>query len=335
VTRLPAFSGIILATALLASPESGTARVFVEREAYLMGTRVRLAAWDAGRDQGLGRLERGLRALEQAEAELSPWRADSAITALNRTPVGSPWHARGEVCDAIAVLFEWHRKSGGAFDPAIGTLLDVWDIHGAGRIPTERELSDAMRAGGLRRFDFDRVRCRVTRRADARIDVGAWGKGEALDRAARAMGEGAWLIDLGGQVAVGAPPPDKAGWLMAVAHPQRRDHPQLKVRIRGGSLSTSGGSERDVMIGGQRVGHIFDPRTGRPAPFRGSVTVWHQRGLVADILSTALFVMGPEAGLAWADAHGVGACFLTADAQGSVRVQATAAFRKAVLFSEE
>ena len=71
-------------------------------------------------------------------------------------------------------------------------------------------------------------------------------------------------------------------------------------------LSLSG-SERDVRVGGRRVGHILDPATGEPAAFAGSVTVWRERALVADILSTALYVKGPERGLAWADARDVAA----------------------------
>ena len=92
-----------------------------------------------------------------------------------------------------------------------------------------------------------------------------------------------------------------------------------------GSLSTSAGSERDLVVNGVRVGHIFDPRTGRPATFNGSVTVWHERGLAADALSTALYVMGPEAGLRWAAARGIAACYLIPE-RGTLRVETTRAF---------
>jgi thiamine biosynthesis lipoprotein len=74
------------------------------------------------------------------------------------------------------------------------------------------------------------------------------------------------------------------------------------------------------------VGHILDPRTGRPAAFRGSVTVWDRRPLVADILSTALFVMGPDEGIRWAEVRGIAACYLAAGTGGQVRATMTRGF---------
>ena len=134
------------------------------------------------------------------------------------------------------------------------------------------------------------------------------------------------MIDLGGQVSAGGV--NEAGWPVAIAHPRDRSTPHISTRLRRGSLSTSGGSERDVSVGQTRVGHIFDPRTGRPAAFAGSVTVWHERGLAADILSTALFVMGPDEGLRWAAANQVAALFLVPDGT-SLRTTMTPAFRAA------
>jgi thiamine biosynthesis lipoprotein len=310
-----------------------TGEQLVEREAYLMGTRVRMATWDAARPRGLQRLERALAILEQTESELSTWRSDSTVTALNRTPVGEPWQADAPLCAVFAAIGHWQQETEGAFDPAIGSLLDAWDVHGRGRVPSAPELAAARSISGFSRFGFDPRRCTITRRAEATLDVGAFGKGEALDRAARALGDAPWMIDFGGQVSVHGAPPGESGWSIAIAHPSHRDRRHLLVLIRDGSLSTSAGSERDLLVDGTRVGHILDPRTGQPAPFRGSVTVWHQRALVADILSTSLFVMGPERGMQWAEARGLSACYLVPDTDGRVRTVMTPAFQTAVLSS--
>jgi len=135
------------------------------------------------------------------------------------------------------------------------------------------------------------------------------------------------MIDLGGQVAVGGPA--EAPWPVALAHPQHRDAVALRLHLAEGSLATSGGSERDVRVAGRTLGHVLDPRTGAPVSRRGSVTVWHGRALVADVLSTALYVMGPEAGLRWAEERGIAACFLEPGDVPSapVAVRATRAFR--------
>jgi FAD:protein FMN transferase len=73
------------------------------------------------------------------------------------------------------------------------------------------------------------------------------------------------------------------------------------LRLADASASTSGNSERGVVVNGRRIGHLLDPRTGEPARDFGSATVVAPTGFVADILSTAFFVLGPEEGMALSD----------------------------------
>ena len=169
-------------------------------------------------------------------------------------------------------------------------------------------------------------------------DAGAFGKGLALDRlwAADFGSGGRWLADLGGQVAVG--PASRGGRQVALAHPVERDRAVVEVRLEHGSLAVSGGSERDRHVNHVPVGHILDPRTGRPVSREFSVVVWHTRALVADILATALYVMGADEGLAWAEARGLVACFLlpvtaekSSTALDGVELSATVAFTRRFL----
>jgi len=302
----------------------GVSSGLVTREVYLMGTRAQLATYAETRQQGLATLASAVAVLERAERELSTWRDSSDMSALNRQPEGLPWHANPRLCRMFAEVWHWSTASGGAFDPAIGRLLAAWDIHGDGLVPDRETRMRAHAASGLALLSFDRAGCTVTRRSDVTIDVGAFGKGEALDRVEAALGNQSWMIDLGGQLAAGGTPPG-GGWKVAIADPRRRDRSYLQVQLGEGSLSTSGGSERDLTVNGARLGHIFDPRTGEPAPFDGSVTAWHRSSLVADMLSTALFVMGPEEGLRWAGAHDIAAVYLI-PTQDAVRAAATQAF---------
>ena len=308
--------------------------VLVSRDVYLMGTRARLAVHASQRQDGLAKLDAALAALEATEEELSTWRESSAVSTLNRQPVGRQWTATPRLCRLFADIWRWHHETGGAFDPAIGRLLTAWDVHGEGVIPSPPTHAQALASSGLARLAFDEDACTITRRSDVAIDAGAFGKGEGLDRAAAALGEVPWMIDLGGQVSVGGATPPAGGWTVGIAHPRHRDRPVVQVRMTSGSLSTSAGSERDLAVNGTRVGHILDPRTGRPATFNGSVTVWHERGLIADILSTALFVMGPDAGQRWAEARGLAACFLVPEG-ATVRVEATRAFATLLATGQE
>ena len=299
----------------------------VERTVYLMGTLARFVAETRDRETGLQRLERMVQVVEAAEAELSTWRDDSVLSRLNRQGIGVPHPVPEATCDLLARLATWHDATGGTFDPAVGRLVDAWGLRGSGPSPGGSPPHEA--ATGFRHIDLDRGACTAARRASVTLDAGAFGKGEALDRVRRADpgAEGAWLIDFGGQVAVSGPGADGA-WPVDVAHPERRAEPAARLLLAGGSIATSGPSDRDLPPNaGRRIGHILDPRSGRPVLRSASATVWHERAFVADVLSTALYVMGADAGLAWARERGLAAAFLIADdASGAVRLRATPAF---------
>ena len=317
---------LVLAACVALSADD-TALVLVSRDVYLMGTRARLSAHAETHDRGVAALESALGAIEAAEEELSTWRQSSQMSALNRHPVGEAWTATPRVCRMFVDLWEWHRATGGAFDPAIGRLLAAWDVHGDGAVPADDARLAALASSGLALLGFDDNDCTVTRRADVTIDAGAFGKGEALDRVADVLGDIPWMIDIGGQIAVGGRSPLDRAWPIGIAHPRQRDVPVLEIEMTKGSLSTSAGSERDLDVNRARVGHVLDPRTGRPAQFAGSVSVWHERGLAADVLSTALYVMGPEVGIPWADSRDIAACYLIPE-HGTLRVEMTRAFRR-------
>jgi thiamine biosynthesis lipoprotein len=134
------------------------------------------------------------------------------------------------------------------------------------------------------------------RGATGSYDEGGFGKGYALDRMLGAI-DGDAVINFGGQIAV------RGTHEVAIAHPLHRDQPILTLTLRNASLSTSSDSEQP--------GHIIDPATGKSVPAHGSVSVIDPSAFRADALSTALFVMGPERGLAWARAHNVVAIFIT------------------------
>ncbi len=299
------------------------------RHAYLMGTRATLTALATDRSRGLATLERMLGEIEAAEAELSTWRDDSALSSINRQPLGVPYPAPRHLCDLFSDLAAWSGASGSAFDPAIGSLVAAWGLRDGGRRPRAEEIARALTTSGLEHVRVGQAPCRVTRDRPVTLDAGAFGKGAALDRVAQRElkhGSGPWMIDLGGQLAVGEHV--GLGWPVALAHPRRRDEPVLELRLAAGSLATSGGSERDRVVGGQRVGHIIDPRTGQTLSREESVVVWHERALVADILSTALYVMGAREGLAWAERRGIAVCFLVpGPGNDGATARTTSAFR--------
>jgi thiamine biosynthesis lipoprotein ApbE len=98
----------------------------------------------------------------------------------------------------------------------------------------------------------------------------------------------------------------------------------VELTLAGGSLSTSGNGERGRRVAGEVVGHLLDPRTGAPAPDFGSLSVWAESGLLADCLSTGLFVLGPDAALAWAARHPEVGVLVLERRAGGLRARASA-----------
>ncbi len=278
-------------------PEPGAE--LVERRVASMGTLLTLRVVAPSRSAALVASEAALEAVAAAERRLSTWREDTELAALNRHPVGGEFPLSPQLSAELSAVERVWRLTGGAFDPAIGPLVEAWDLRGTGRRPSRRELAAARAASGWRRVLL-RPSSAVRRHPGVRLEEGGFGKGAALDAALAALGAagaGGAMLDFGGQVAV---LPDLAGWEVALSHPWQRQQTLAVARLRTGSLATSSNGPR------RREGrspHLLDPRTGRPAADFGALTVWAASALEADALSTGLFVLGPDAALAWAEEH--------------------------------
>jgi len=267
------------------------------RTVAVMGTLAKVDVW-ALTDAAARRAVAGaVGELEHAEAMLSSWREDSEVGRLNVGDVGRPQAVTSFLAAVLTEATVWSEWSSGAFDPAVGALVDAWDLRGEGREPGAAELRRALAATGGVGVAFDEEAHTLTRLSpDAWIDLGGIGKGAALRRVQRhlaGLGVLRARIDLGGQLLLLGSDTVEVG----VAHPARRTEVAAVLRVSGESVATSGQSERGVVVGGTRLGHILDPRSGRPVPAWGSVTVVAADPMTADVLATALYVLGPSEGL--------------------------------------
>ncbi len=275
-----------------------------------MGTELQLTLVAPDERTGQQVAEAAIAAVRQADDLLSTWRDGTELQRVNRAPVGEVVSLSPPLTVMLREVWRWWRETGGTFDPGVGPLVDVWGVRGTLRTPGPSDLARARQQSGLRQFGFDSARGTIVRRrAGAWMDSGGFGKGAGLrsmETVLRAAGIRAALVDFGGQGLAMGSSPDVAGsggWSIGVAHPVERLVPVRELVIRDQSVSTSGQSEQP--------GHILDPRSGRPVPAWGSVTVVASDPMVADILSTALFVMGPVEGPRWAnDRTDFGALFL-------------------------
>lgn len=285
-----------------------------------MGTWLTVQVEAPDRATAVAASEAAVRAVQACETRLSTWRDDSELARLNAAPVGEACAVSPELWRDLQAAREVYLATQGAFDPAVGGLVEVWGLRTGGRVPTEQERLAVQVPGGFSALRFEDGRVVRTHPA-LRLEEGGFGKGVGLDDARAALvaaGVGAATLYLGGQVlALGAP----LAW--DVAHPVERDKAVLRLSLPEGSLSTSGNSERGLVVDGERIGHLFDPRSGRPAADFGSVTVWAADATRADAWSTGLFVLGPEAALELAARDGLDILVLEPQPDGSLRARAT------------
>ena len=164
-----------------------------------------------------------MRILEQAEQELSTWIADSVLSRLNRHPLNTLFQLSKSLCPLFRQVVDWNRKTGSAFDPAVGSLMELRGLS------TDRDSSGeifraAQEASGMKHLQFDPSRCQVMRLRDVRLDPGGSERarpwiGSSGTPAARVTDH--WLIDFGGQLLVLGSPPEQSDWRVDLAHPHR------------------------------------------------------------------------------------------------------------------
>lgn len=273
---------------------------------YAMGTV--LEATLHGRDRAA--LERSRDRLfgiaESLDALLSTYVADSDVSLLNAAAGKGPQRLGPEAARVLRLSADYAARTGGAFDVTVGPLVTLW-IEAAAR---DRLPSDAEIAAARARVGSDRLRFgddgEVELLEGSSVNLGAIAKGYALDRMAEALREEgtstAALLSFGQSSvwAIGRPP-DAPGWRLLARSPDGGFAGVLTLRDL--ALSVSGSLGQWSEIGGRRFGHVIDPRSGWPLTRRREALVVGPSGALTEALSTALLVLGPEAGIARVEAE--------------------------------
>lgn len=270
---------------------------------YLMGTVARIDVWSGDRGQAEAATKAAFEEIAKLESLCSSWRPDSEVSRISKN-AGAGWQTvSAPVMEVLEFAKSIAAASDGAYDPTVLPLIEAWGLRGGKKkasIPDGYQLDRALALVGWQRLQLDRDN-QVARlgQVGMALDLGGIGKGYALDEAATILEQfeidGA-ILDFGGNIRlVGVVPGNK----ISVVQPDGSDQEfgMIDLAPHQRSVATSGQYERFVGVDGQKFGHIVDPRDGRPVSWLGSVTVIAHNAVTADALSTAVYVMGPEAGL--------------------------------------
>jgi len=267
--------------------------------------------------------------LDEIVAQMSHWEPDSLLSQYNAAAAGS-WHALPphffEVADYALRVFE---DSGGAYDPAGGLLVNLWGFgairrydQDGFRAPGPVAIGTALAQRAVSQPVLDRAGRRLLQPGGALLDFSSVAKGYAVDCMARCLEQRSvrhYVVEAGGELrGAGAKSNGEPWWVEVEGVPDAdASCKHTVVALHGLAIATSGDYRRYYQHGARRAAHTLDPRNGYPvANGVASVTVLAPTCMAADALSTALTVMGPQAGMAFAEARGIAARFLVRGAAG-------------------
>ncbi|MGI6361324.1 MAG: FAD:protein FMN transferase [Bacillota bacterium] len=199
----------------------------------------------------------------------------------------------------VTQALEMGKKSGGSFSIAIGAVMDLWDFNGKKHLPSEAELQKILPSINDKNIIIDENNRTITVKNDTVIDLGAVAKGYATDCAVAALKEAGIkhaVINAGGNVYALGSMPDGKPWRIGIRNPRPEDGRELVgiIEVINKSVVTSGDDQRFFEVDGKRYHHILNPQTGMPADESVFATVICENSAMADMLSTAVFVLGPN-----------------------------------------
>ena len=268
----------------------------VRRATWALGTHVSITALHVDTQQAEQAIDAAFAELELVEQLMSIYRSHSQLSQLNRDGVLE--HAHPHLLQVLSAAQTMSDRTGGAFDV---TIQPLWQLYAAsqaaGRLPTEDEIAMAQRVVDWRNVVLEGNRVHL-RQPDMAVTLNGVAQGFATDRVGAVLrdhGIEHALIDTGELGTVGTKL-DGQGWNVGIQHPRDANGFLAVAKLAGRCLATSG-DYATTFSPDYRHHHIFDPRTGRSPTELMSVSVVAATGLEADALSTAIFVLGAEAGL--------------------------------------
>ena len=291
--------------------------------------------WRSGSTQQAQILREGMdRELLKLNQSMSTYIDDSEISRFNRVPIGVEVDISSYFADVITLALEISKLSRGTFDFTIAPLVNLWGFGPSetdGKRPEKEAIQALMDTVGYQYIYLDESGPRLSKRRAAMIDLSAIAKGYGVDQVAEALielGQRDFLVEVGGELRAAGQKTDGSAWKIAIEEPDvaaRKVH--TVVRLTDLAMATSGDYRNFFEKDQKRYSHTIDPRTARPIEHAlASVTVFHPEAMSADALATALNVLGPEAGLALANAQNLAAFFIVRGDDGALHSLATPAF---------
>lgn len=275
----------------------GTEDQEIRRSQLMMGTVVEIIANGADQDTLETAVDAAFTEITRLDKLLSRYHQESDVSRLSRSAAGHK--VSTETIRVVELGLEVARSSDGAFDLTLGRLKSLWEFDLENPIvPDQKTLSAALAGIGPAALTVQGQSI-SKKTPELQVDLGGIAKGYAVDRAVTVLkehGVTSAAVNAGGDMYLLGQRPERP-WRIGIQHPRNKETVLETVQIRDRAVVTSGDYERFFEADGIRYHHIFDPDNGQPARACQSVTIITDSVALGDALATAVFVLGPQAGL--------------------------------------
>ena len=267
-----------------------------EYRRVVMGVEARLVLHADDEAQALAAAGAAFDRLDALDATLSDYRVDSELKQVVAAAGGGPIEVSADMLAVLSQAKGLAAATGGAFDPTVAPLVALWrQARATGRLPLAGDLADARALVGHDRLQVDEQAGTVQLRdAGMGLDLGAVAKGWSADQALAELSRAGCpsaLVDLGGDLSLGSPPPGRDAWRVSVGCSPR------VLPLSDCAVATSGSTVQHLDIDGVRLSHVIDPRSGAALADAPCCSVVARNGATADALASAAMVLGGQAAL--------------------------------------
>lgn len=249
---------------------------------------------------------------------MSTYIADSDLSLFNESTIGESYPVPAELISLLGRSAEISYSTGGAFDVTVGPLVSLWGFGAEGQlqVPDEQQVERALSQVGMQHLKIGERS--LTRSVELYVDLSAIAKGYAVDRVSELLAKKGFprhMVEIGGELKALGNNDRDSPWLIAIERPELLERSIFRtLPVRDLGLATSGDYRNYREVAGKRYSHLIDPRLGRPISHAlASVTVLHESVTTADALATALNVMSPEKGMAYAIEQSLAVLFIIKD----------------------
>jgi thiamine biosynthesis lipoprotein len=272
-------------------------------------------------------IQRGIESrVTEVAHRISRWDDTSELSALNASPRTDWQPVSRQLFEPLSYAFTLAADTGGAFDPTVAPLVDAWGFGKSGRRydpPSVEAVSAARSRVGFEKVALDAGPLRIRKPAGMQIDLSSMQHGRGADEVAEylnSLGIDSYLVDVGSEIRARGDSPEGGAWHVAIERPSAPDATvpasadgiEHVVSLRNAGIATSGNFRYFFDYNGRRYSHRIDPRTGEPVSHAlVSVTVVDPICMHADALATALTVLGPDEGFAYAVDRNIAALFIS------------------------